>query len=178
MIDWLIDWLIDWYYWPPLHLYWDQTGLYLAKCGIADAYRIVPIHPDGYPKLGMRYKGRFYYDKNLPQGCRSSCNTFEEFSTTMQAIFQFYYPSAVVQHTIDDFLFIALTRVACQELLDGFDWLCRDIGVPLASSWEDNKAGNLGCFTRYHAWLVSTSCKSSVGQGRELCRRYPKSPGS
>ena len=50
----------------------------------------------------------------------------------MQAIFQFYYPSADVQHTIDDFLFIALTRVACQELLDGFDWLCRNIGVPLA----------------------------------------------
>lgn len=107
-------------------------GAYLAKCDIADAYRIIPVHPSEYPKLGMKYKGMYYYDKFLPQGCGSSCRIFEAFSTALQAIFEYYNPGADVQHMIDDFLFLAITQWLCQRSLDSFASLCEDIGVPLA----------------------------------------------
>ena len=107
-------------------------GVYMAKCDIADAYRIIPLHPSEYPKLGMMWKGQYYFDKYLPQGCGSSCRIFEAFSTALEAIFKFYNPVGDVQHMIDDFLFIALTFKKCDALLKAFTQLCDDIGVPLA----------------------------------------------
>ena len=107
-------------------------GVHMAKCDIADAYRIIPLHPSEYPKLGMEWRGKYYYDKYLPQGCGSSCRIFEAFSTALEAIFKFYHPDAEIQHMIDDFLFIALTFKQCSILLKDFIQLCKDIGVPLA----------------------------------------------
>ena len=107
-------------------------GVYMAKCDIADAYRIIPLHPSEYPKLGMMWMGQYYFDKYLPQGCGSSCRIFEAFSTALEAIFKFYNPVGDVQHMIDDFLFIALTFKKCDALLKAFTQLCDDIGVPLA----------------------------------------------
>ena len=109
------------------------TGAYLAKSDIKDAYRIIPVHPSEYPKLGMKFKGKYYYDKCLPQGCGSSCRIFEAFATALHAIFLYYNPTGVVQHLLDDFLFIALTKLLCQTLLTNFQLLCADIGVPLAA---------------------------------------------
>ena len=105
---------------------------YLAKSDIADAYRLIPLHPSEYPKLGMYFDGCYYYDKYLPQGCGSSCRIFEEFATALEAIFRFYNPEAECQHMIDDFLFIAITKSLCQRYIDSFCELCRDLGIPLA----------------------------------------------
>ena len=108
------------------------NGVFMAKCDIADAYRIIPVHPSEYPKLGIIWKGKYYFDKYLPQGCGSSCRIFEAFSTALEAIFKFYHPNSEIQHMIDDFLFIALTFKKCDNLLKAFTQLCEDIGVPLA----------------------------------------------
>ena len=51
-------------------------GSFAAKSDIADAFRLIPVAPVDYPKLGMYYKGAYYYDRTLPQGCSSSCQIF------------------------------------------------------------------------------------------------------
>ena len=107
-------------------------GAYMAKCDIKDAYRLIPLHPSEYPKLGMQFHGKYYYDKFLPQGCGSSCRIFEEFSTALEAIFKFYNPGAKSCHMLDDFLLIALGKQNCDKLLQSFISLCKDIGVPLS----------------------------------------------
>ena len=124
-------------------------GAFLAKCDIADAYRLIPVHPSEYPKLGMKWRGSYYFDKFLPQGCGSSCRIFEEFSTALQAIFKYYNKNSYVQHMIDDFLFIAITREGCQKLLDSFTDLCVDIGVPLAP----------GKTTSPNSWIIFLGIK-------------------
>ena len=108
------------------------SGAYMAKCDIKDAYRLIPLHPSEYPKLGMQFQGQYYYDKFLPQGCGSSCRIFEEFSTALEAIFKFYNPGAKSVHMLDDFLHIALGKHNCEKHLQAFISLCNDIGVPLA----------------------------------------------
>lgn len=42
--------------------------------------------PEDYELLGFtcNWEGKYYFDKCLPMGCRTSCKTFEEFSTAIE----------------------------------------------------------------------------------------------
>ena len=37
-------------------------GSFAAKTDIESAFRLLPIHPKHYPKLGMQLDGKYYYD--------------------------------------------------------------------------------------------------------------------
>ena len=43
----------------------------IAKVDIRSAYRLVPVHPDDRPLLGMKWNDQFYIDPMLPFGLRS-----------------------------------------------------------------------------------------------------------
>ena len=47
-------------------------GTLLAKSDIKHAYRQVPIHPDDWLLLGMRWNGQLFCDATLPFGLRSA----------------------------------------------------------------------------------------------------------
>ena len=51
-------------------------GALLAKLDIESAYRIIPVHPDDRPLLGLMWKGRLYVDTSLPFGLRSAPKLF------------------------------------------------------------------------------------------------------
>ena len=51
-------------------------GTLLAKIDIKSTYRIVPVHPDDRPLLGMHWKGQLYMDTCLPFGLRSAPRIF------------------------------------------------------------------------------------------------------
>ena len=38
-------------------------GSFLAKTDIESAFRLIPVHPDDYELLGMKWEGKYYYDK-------------------------------------------------------------------------------------------------------------------
>ena len=59
-------------------------GCFLVKTDIKNAFRIIPIRPEDHCLLGMKWRGKYYYDRCLPMGAASSCKTFEIFSTTIQ----------------------------------------------------------------------------------------------
>jgi hypothetical protein len=59
-------------------------GCFLVKTDIKNAFRIIPIRPEDHCLLGMKWRGKYYYDRCLPMGAASSCKTFETFSTTIQ----------------------------------------------------------------------------------------------
>ena len=40
----------------------------LIKLDIKDTYRIVPVHPEDYPLLGITWKNKIYVDRALPFG--------------------------------------------------------------------------------------------------------------
>ena len=48
------------------------VGTQLAKFDVESAYRIVPVHPEDRPLLGMQWKERLYIDTALPFGLRSA----------------------------------------------------------------------------------------------------------
>ena len=108
------------------------TSSYTAKTDIADAFRLIPVHPHDYPKLGMCFRGKYYYDRCLPMGCGSSCKIFEAFSSALQAILEYYIPTVQCVHMLDDFFLMAPDYDTCAHHLAMLLQICDDIGVPMA----------------------------------------------
>ena len=52
------------------------AGCVMAKTDVKSAFRIIPIHPNDYSLLGMKWQNLFYFDRCLPMGCSSSCAIF------------------------------------------------------------------------------------------------------
>ena len=45
-----------------------RMGALLAKVDIESAYRLIPVHPDDWTLLAIRWKGDMYVDTRLPIG--------------------------------------------------------------------------------------------------------------
>ena len=108
------------------------TSAFLAKTDIASAFRIIPVSPDDYYLLGMEWQGHLYFDRCLPMGCASSCRIFSEFSSAIKwaAKTRLGIPHMVC--VLDDFLLLASSRQVCQQNLDKFLGMCREVGIPMA----------------------------------------------
>jgi hypothetical protein len=107
-------------------------GSYTAKTDVADAFRLIPVRPADYPKLGMCFKSKYYYDRALPQGCGSSCRIFETFSTAIHAILDAQAPNVHCVHMLDDFFLMSEDYATCAAHLQMLLHICADIGVPMA----------------------------------------------
>ena len=82
----------------------------MAKTDIKNAFRLLPIHPEDYGLLGLKWKGLYYYDKCMPMGCSSSCLTFETFSTALEWIAKQKLRIDYILHLLDDFLMAAHSK--------------------------------------------------------------------
>ena len=80
-------------------------GSLIAKADLEDAFRILPISPSSYSKLGFMWDGSYYFDKCLPMGCAVSCQYFETFSSSLQWILTEKLDVPFVSHILDDFIF-------------------------------------------------------------------------
>jgi len=79
---------------------------YLSKSDVAEAFRIIPLHPSQYNLTGFEWEGLYYYDKVLPQGCASSCKIFEAVSTALKWILTNLFNVNNICKILEDFLFI------------------------------------------------------------------------
>ena len=107
-------------------------GCLLAKTDIKSAYKIVPIHPDEQYLLGFTLNSKFYYDRTLPMGLRSSCQIFESISDALKWIATEKFGISPIVKVLDDFMFFAATKETCDRYLRGFSIMCENLGVPLA----------------------------------------------
>ena len=80
----------------------------------------------------MERQGLYYYDRCMPMGCSSSCQTFEAFSTAIEWIAQHKLEVDKLLHLLDDFLFVSATYIQCQSNLKRFICLCNQLGIPIA----------------------------------------------
>ena len=107
------------------------VGSYLAKTDVKSAFHILPVDPQDYHLLGLKWKDQYYYDKCMPMGCASSCKTFESFSMAVEWIVQENLGIANLLR-LDDFLLIQLTEDQCSKSLHLFLDLCDYLGIPMA----------------------------------------------
>ena len=106
-------------------------GCFMAKSDIQSAYRLVPVSPEDYPKLGFQFRNDLYFDKCLAQGCASSCKIFEEFSSALEWILRHKYNVKFTLHVLDDFAFFAPDYEKCLQYLLAWKSLCSELNIPL-----------------------------------------------
>ena len=91
-----------------------EPGCQLAKLDLQSAYRIVPVHPDDRPLLGMYWRSSVYADAALPFRLRSAPKIFPILADTLLWIMlQDSVTHAI--HYLDDFLVAGSTskNVSC-----------------------------------------------------------------
>ena len=84
----------------------NGSGAFMSKTDIDSAFRLIPVNPEDYPILGIKFNNRYYYDRCLPMGCSSSCHIFERFSTAVEWIPTNKFGIESIIHYLDDFLIV------------------------------------------------------------------------
>ena len=49
-------------------------GAYLTKTDIKNAFRIVPVNPESYHLIGIKWNDQYFYDKTSAMGLSASCH--------------------------------------------------------------------------------------------------------
>lgn len=107
-------------------------GTIIAKSDIKSAFRLLKIFPGDFELLGLQFEGKFYFDKCLPFGCSISCKLFEMFSTFLEWLAKERSGFNTIHHYLDDFIFIGSANTSqCKFIMQKFEELCLEIGVPL-----------------------------------------------
>jgi hypothetical protein len=108
-------------------------GALLAKIDIANAFRIIPVHPDDRHLLGMRWKNSVYVDTRLPLGLCSAPILFNAYADALEWILHQQGITSVL-HYLDDFLVIGSPGSSqCSDFLQIMLSTCSMLGVPLAN---------------------------------------------
>ena len=108
-------------------------GAQLAKIDLKNAYRIIPVHPDDRPLLGMSGGSEVFLDAALPFGLRSSPKIFLAVADVLLWVMA---QRGVVEgiHYLDDFLFAGRANSdSCARALSCALNTCQILGVPVAS---------------------------------------------
>ena len=110
-------------------------GAMIAKADIEKAFRIIPISPSDYKYLGFLWASKYWYDKCLPMGASTSCQTFERFSCALQWIMINHFSAEGMSHILDDFIFIGPPHSQkCRADLLNFLLLAQELGIPIKAS--------------------------------------------
>lgn len=119
-------------------------GSQLAKVDIKNAYRMIPVHPEDRPLLGMMWEGALYVDAALPFGLRSAPKIFTGVADSLEWRLKTEGVQQVF-HYLDDFLIVAQPESQqCGEELQKLLRVFTKLGVPVA---EEKLVGPTVCLT-------------------------------
>lgn len=124
---------------------------FLAKLNIKHAYRLLPIKPSQYGLLCFQWEGKFFTDRCLPKGVRSSGQIFERFTTALHFLAERVGVQWLV-HYLDNFLLMSNSYQSCVEAMNLFIGLCQELDIPLA---VEQTLGPLQCL-KYQGYLIDS----------------------
>ena len=107
-------------------------GTLMGKTDVKSAFRIVPVHPDDRPLLGMQWRDKLFVDATLPFGLRSAPKIFNAVADALQWVIKEHGVS-FLEHYLDDFITIGSpSSNECHNNMDTLFHVCNILGVPLA----------------------------------------------
>ena len=109
----------------------------MAKSDMSMAFRHVPLSQAQWsltvlkakhPKSGITY---WFVDKCLPFGSSISCAIFQDFSNSVAYLVTYQTKKPNINY-LDDFMFAALMKAACDGQVHIFLEICQDINFPVS----------------------------------------------
>ena len=108
-------------------------GSLLVKADIQEAYRMIPVHPQDQPLLGVHWNNFIYIDRVLPFGLRSAPIIFTAVADGLQWIL-IQEGITHLLHYLDDYIFVASSEEEANSQKSQFISTCSRLGVPLEMS--------------------------------------------
>lgn len=124
-------------------------GAWLIKLDVSAAYKQIPVRREDWPLLGFLWEGKYYYERVLPFGLRSSCRLWDLYAAALH-FFLDHFTGANCEHEVihyvDDFLFVVEPgqEEEAKRMLAGAMALCKMLGLPLA---PEKTEGPVQCLT-------------------------------
>ena len=115
-------------------------GTMLAKLDIQSAYRLVPVHPDDRPLLGMKWEEKLYLDTALPFGLRSAPKIFTAVADALEWAMKMRGVSAA-EHYLDDFILLGSEQRGKERSRDPEPSECDSQSLP-KSCEESGESGS------------------------------------
>ena len=128
--------------------------IYFGKTDVQSTFCILGLNRRSWAWLIMKAKDpisgivKYFVDKCLPFGASISCALFQAFSDALRHIFETL--EKIRNRTtnyLDDFLFMALSRMLCNALISRFLDLCAHLNVPMSQEktvWASTQVIFLG----------------------------------
>ena len=107
-------------------------GCFLIKLDVKAAYKLVLVCEEDRALLGFMWEGKYYYERVLPFGLKSSCRIWEWFATALHFIMNKSMCIEWIVHYIDDFLIVVKNREEAMKQREKAESLCEKLDVPLA----------------------------------------------
>ena len=110
----------------------------MYKADIQHAFRLIPVHPDDWPILGMVWQGRYYVDKLLPFGLHSSPALFNHLADAVCWFLRSTYALHHLEHYLDDFMGVAppsqsVSTSAAALQMSMLLTVFENLGIPVAT---------------------------------------------
>ena len=118
-------------------------GSLLAKVDIKNVYRMVEVHLEDRPLLGMQFEGRLFVNSVLPFGLRSAPKIFTAVADALEWIVRRAGLETLL-HYLDDFLVVACPASSqCQDNLRVLLEIFSHLHVPVAEDKLEGPATSL-----------------------------------
>ena len=118
-------------------------GSLLAKVDLHQAYRMVPVHADDHPLLGIQWQDNTFVDTALPFGLRSAPKIFSAFADALAWVLHIR-GVAWQLHYLDDFLLMGPHgSLSCARALQITLDTCSQLGVPVATHKTEGPVSRL-----------------------------------
>ena len=115
----------------------EGKSCHIAKSDMKSAFRNLGIRKSDWRYLVMKavspVDGKTYYfvDKCLPFGASISCSHFQRFSNAVKHIVHWKTKNDLVNY-MDDFFFVALRKLLCNNQVKDFLQICQTISFPVS----------------------------------------------
>lgn len=125
-----------------------QSGCFLAKVDLSNAYRSVKIHPSNFKATGLKWtfkghdKPTYLVDRRMPFGASRSPYIFTELGRAVQRIMKNKGFSGLVIY-LDDFFVVGATWNECNQALHLLMGLLRKLGFAINYNKVEGPSRNL-----------------------------------
>ena len=107
-------------------------GAFMSKVDLKSAYRILPIHAEDRPLLGIKWNGEVLLDMPLPFGLWSAPKIFSAFADALAWVTRQHGVLHQI-HYLDDFSIAGPPNsTECMRDFQTFARCCESLGVPIA----------------------------------------------
>ena len=120
------------------YINFDTKTIYVGKTDLSSTFRVLPLKVESFCWLLLKAEDprdgrmKYFVDKCLPFGASISCLHYQQFSNSLKHITTYKTGHKTITNYLDDFLFVAMLKIMCNQVISTFLEICRTLRILVA----------------------------------------------